>query len=116
MTRLVLLFVLVAFSSVASAGTQCTSTIKGVSLQPNGSVYLEKFGNWNWLSVCSVNTDANRTNPESCKAIYSLLLSAQISGRKVSFWFNNGRDCTACSQESWDWMRDWYFGPLIHNS
>lgn len=105
---------LLLLSHGAFAGTQCTSVIKGVALQPNGSVFLQSFKNWNWLAVCNVNHEANNTPPESCKAIYSLLLSAQMSGKQVSFWFNNGRTCSAESQKSWDLMRDWYFGPLLH--
>jgi len=94
------------------AGFECRGSVAGVTIAPGGDIYMEKFKNWSWMRVCNVNQDANGSNPEACKAIYSLLLTAQTTKKEVSFWFNAG-SCQEESQTSWQYLNSWYFGPKL---
>jgi len=107
---LLLLFV----SSHSYAGFECAGNVKGVTLVPNGEVYMASFKNWDWLKVCNVSVAANGVTTEACKAIFSLLLTAQTTNKQVKFWLNDG-SCAASSQVSWTYLKSWYFGPELVN-
>lgn len=99
--------------SVSSyAGIECTGSVTGLTMAPNGQVYMQQFKNWDWMRVCSVSERLNNTDPEACKAIYSLLLTAQMTQKSVTFWFSQG-GCASESQSSWQFLDNWYFGPKL---
>ncbi|MDM3869730.1 hypothetical protein QSV34_00040 [Porticoccus sp. W117] len=93
----------------------CKGTVQGVTIDPqDGRVFLEKFGDhFAWPVLCSVQTEDNGIPPESCKAIYSMLLTAQSTKKQVRFWFNDGKDCTPESHPAWRQLTGWYFGPNL---
>ena len=102
-------------STSAYAGFSCTGQVTGVTMTPSGMVVIEKFKDWNWQYLCRVNTTYNGVDAESCKAILSLLMTAQTSKKDVSFWFNAG-DCTSySSQPNWTALSNWYYGPRLVN-
>lgn len=112
MKRFILPLVVMGMCTTAQAGFDCTGSLSGVTLAPDGGLYMERFKNWNWLKLCNVHTEVNGVNPESCKAVYSLLLTAQTTQKEVTFWFKEG-DCSKESQREWAYINTWYFGPKL---
>ena len=107
---------LLVFCSSSIANVECTGSVSGVTLSPGGDVFMGTFKNWSWQKVCNVDSKINNTSANSCKAILSLLLAAQTTGKQVSFWFNdNQADCSASMQSRWSNLNYWYFGPKLVN-
>ncbi|TQV71325.1 hypothetical protein FKG94_19620 [Exilibacterium tricleocarpae] len=112
MKRFMLSVVLSLFSFTSYSNVECKGEVAGVTLSPSGQLHVKKFKNWRWIKICSVHNTINNTSPEACRAIYSLLLAAQVSKKEVSFWFNEG-DCQVSSQTPWTLLNSWYFGPML---
>lgn len=112
MKRVIVSSLLIVFSCSSYAGFECRGAVTDVTVAPDGDVYMGKFKNWSWMKVCNVSRAENGATPEACKAIYSLLLTAQTTKKEVSFWFTTG-DCEAGSQTPWQYMSSWYFGPKL---
>ncbi|RYV04164.1 hypothetical protein SOPP22_01425 [Shewanella sp. OPT22] len=91
----------------------CTGEVKGLAIDPqDGRVHVEKLADLVWPVLCSTVSDQNGIPVENCKVIYSTLLAAQLSNKKVTLWFNDGHSCTS-GKTSWTWLKGWYFGPKI---
>jgi len=107
---------LLTFSGNLLANIECSGSVGGVTLSPGGDVFMGAFKNWDWQKVCNVEIKINNTTPSSCKAILSLLLTAQTTKKNVSFWFNdNQTTCEASEQARWTTLQNWYFGPKLVN-
>lgn len=113
----IFLFIFVFLAANANAFYICTGKVEGLTLKPaNGQVLVERIGELKWPVLCSVEQEQNGIAPDSCQAIFSLLLSAELSGSDVKFWFNDentGGNCS--SHKAWDFLRGWYLGPQILN-
>lgn len=110
-----LLFMLsLMFSSQVLAVYTCGGYVEGVSIDPkHGAVFVEKLGVLEWQKLCLVTVEHNGISPESCKLIYSTLLTAQIAKKSVTLWFNDGKDCSSVSHPPWSSLSGWYFGPKL---
>ncbi|AQS38167.1 hypothetical protein Sps_03020 [Shewanella psychrophila] len=109
-----LLAVLVAssmFITPAFANYACRGEVKGVTISPDGQVFVASIGTLSWPRLCSVAITENNVPPEACKVIYSALLTAQTTGKEVSLSFNDSGDCN--SHTAWGWLTGWYFGPVL---
>lgn len=117
MNQYVITSLLLVFSSHSWAQYICTGKVKGLAIAPNsGAVHAEKVGPLTWPVLCSVQTDDyNGISAETCKVIYSTLLTAQMADKNVTLWFRDGKDCTLNSHPAWSTLTGWYFGPKIHN-
>ncbi|WP_123422173.1 hypothetical protein [Gallaecimonas pentaromativorans] len=105
------------FSLPACANYTCTGPVLGVAIEPKtGDILVEKLASLSWPRLCSVTSVKNGVSLESCKAVYSLLLSAQAQNKSVILWFNDGKDCTTTSHPTWNMLEGWYFGPELMNS
>lgn len=90
----------------------CTGPVSGVSLGAlDGAVIAATAGSLSWARFCSINTVANGIQPESCKAIYAMLLSAQASSRAVSLSFSDSGSCT--SHPAWSYLDSFYFITIV---
>ena len=114
MFKKISIVVLLCFPFVSHANFECTGAVSGVTLSPQGAVVVASLKDWSYQTICNVSNQSNGVNPEACKAIYSLLLTAQTTNKTVTFWFNAG-DCTAGSQPSWTALANWYLGPKIND-
>lgn len=100
------------FSFSANASYTCAGEVKGVSISPgNGRLLVAKIGPLQWPVLCSVSGDYNGVKAETCKTIYSTLLTAQTAQKPVTMWFNDGKDCS--QHPAWYALTGWYFGPML---
>ena len=111
----VIAILLTFLSTNAFATYTCEGVVEGVSINPkNGRVLVEKIGDIIWVELCSVESEYNYVNPETCKGIYSLLLTAQSSKKKVMLWFDDEDSGMNCSNHpNWQALTGWYFGPKL---
>ncbi len=112
-----LLIFLLLVSGYACAKYTCTGGVQGVSINPrNGTILVEKLAGLEWPVLCSVQAEANGITAEACRSIYSILLTAQMSQKEVSLWFDDDATGGSCdSHGSWTYLKGWYFGPRLNN-
>ena len=94
---------LVSMSGSALA-VDCTGTVNNLSLQLNstGTVTLSLAGGPTMTYLCDVDGTANRNgvSPTVCKTMYSTLMAAKVSGKKVLIRFYDHESCS--SVPAWD--------------
>ncbi|EPF7755558.1 hypothetical protein ACSVMW_004644, partial [Vibrio parahaemolyticus] len=112
-----LIAILLSGLSFASYGKYtCVGEVKGLSIDAKkGEVLVEKLGPLNWPKLCRLDGDYNGINQETCRTIYSTLLTAQTTNKEVTLWFNDRGDCTDSSHTPWEWLTGWYFGPKLND-
>ena len=113
MNKSLALFFLLIFSSSSFSQYVCEGDVKNVTIAPDGQVFAGSIGPLSWPRLCNVSVEENGINPETCKVIYSALLTAQTTGKKASMSFNDGGSCS--SHTAWGWLTGWYFGPKLIN-
>jgi hypothetical protein len=101
-------------ASPAWANYTCGGPVSGVQISPAGVVSAESYAGLSWVHLCSVEVTTNGVAPATCKAIYSLLLTAQTTGKSVLIWFNDDPN-TCASHTPWTWLTGWYFGPMLQD-
>jgi hypothetical protein len=75
-------------SGKANANYVCAGNVKGVSINPkNGDLLVESIGPLVWPKLCNLETEMSSVSPETCKVIFSTLLTAQTANKKVTLWF-----------------------------
>lgn len=101
-----------ATSTAASANYTCEGPVVGLALGPTGIVTVQSIAGIQWPYLCQLRADVQfNTPPDTCKAIYSLLLAAQTSGKNVRLWFDDNLTCS--THPSWANLTGWYFGPEL---
>jgi len=75
----------VVLASPAYAQLQCVGTVSKVALNPQGLVQVDYGYGVHYL--CSVSQNHGDFTPETCKATYSMLLSAFHAQSEVHFFF-----------------------------
>ena len=100
-------------TGVANASYWCTGPVEGLTISPDGSVWAERVAGFSWQKFCNVSM-VDGTTIEACKVVYSTLLTAQISDKSVTLWFNDDGDCSPESRPAWSRLDGWYFGPMIN--
>ncbi len=100
---------LVVTSSSALANYTCTGLVRGVAMDlRSGDVITESIGAINWPRLCSVHTATNGIPADVCKHLYATLLTAQTTGKTVTFWVSDpGEVCPALP--AWEWVQGLYF-------
>jgi len=113
-TFLAIILSLASFN--AFSAYTCAGTVTGVGIDPkSGDVLVEHIGPLTWPRLCNINNNANDITPDTCKVIYSTLLTAQSTKKKVRLWFNDDKDCSAQSHTPWYMLTGWYFGPVLED-
>jgi hypothetical protein len=104
---------LLCFFSVNSlAAYTCTGLVKGVSIEAKtGDLLVAQIGELKWPRLCKVDNEYDRISAEACKVVYSTLITAQTSKKKVTLWFNDAKSCT--EHDAWRPIPGWYFGPML---
>ena len=104
--KVLVVAILVLFSSNILAGSLwCTGVPTKVRIWAQAdnwvSVGIDTAANDTWL-ICKYDETIGAISPERCRAMYSTLLSALMSGKKVQlgFYDTNYTDCNAIP--SWD--------------
>lgn len=104
------------FTAPAWANYSCSGTLDAVTLAPGTGIVVvsSSSAGLSWVYLCALEGSTSSANgtvtPEQCKAMYSLLLAAQASGRSVTFSFNDSLTCAA--HPAWAWLTGWYWGPV----
>lgn len=111
-----LLFLVFCFVSASSFAVTypCEGKVKGVTIDPKyGHLFAENIGPLQWPRLCSVNEEYNGIQPDACKVVFSILLTAQTTQKSVKLWFSDGKDCSLGSHPEWEILTGWYSGPTI---
>lgn len=109
-----LFFLGLLFQAQSSISYECVGDVEGLGIDPkNGHVLVNSIGEKQWPRLCSVRSELNGVDPETCKTVYSTLLSAQVSSKRVRMWFNDEGNCGGNYHEPWELLSGWYFGPVI---
>jgi len=82
-----LVVTLFVYLQSASADTTCRGEIEFVGLDNGGVVLLKGPGGLPYVYVCNLNEQANNVKPETCRGIYSTLLSAEAQNKSVDITF-----------------------------
>lgn len=96
-------FVLVLFISnitFATDGIVCTGTVDEIGLHATDTVTLKLSSMNTRVGVCSLSHAWGASRPvgaEQCKAVYSMLLLLQASGKPTTAYFDNVVTGTACN-------------------
>ncbi len=112
--RKLVLSCLLLLSFEASAAYTCHGLVKGLSIEAGtGDVLVERIGPLQWPRLCKVDGEHEGISAEACRTVYSTLMTAQVSQKSVTLWFNDNKDCSAASHAPWQWLTGWYFGPRL---
>jgi hypothetical protein len=91
----------------------CTGKVGDVVVGPNGTLTVS-FGQIGWVYLCNMSQTYNGVQPEACKGILSIFMSAKLSDRNVEMWFSDASNsCTNQGHPAWADLKDWYFGPNL---
>lgn len=75
----------------ATASITCTGNIERLALSINGLVQVDYGHGVHY--VCRLTSVYNTVEPEACRALYSMLLAAELSNREVFFNYNTYAAC-----------------------
>jgi hypothetical protein len=111
MTKYTILIALVVALAVvpAHANYMCSGPVTAVSFDNTGVVVFSGIGGISAGYLCSLSTTSNGITPDVCKAKYTQLLIAQLTGQSLNIYFGDNLTCT--TQPSWNWLTGVYFGP-----
>lgn len=102
----------IGLATQAQANYSCSGTVAGVTVSPDGSVNAQvAAGTINWNTFCQLGVAFNGVSPDACKGILVTLMTAQVTGRSVVIWFNDGLTCT--THPVWTSLSGWYWGPML---
>ncbi len=110
MQKLYCSIILTVLAFQASAETHCVGKLGNLSVKRSGTVLASGPGGLPSVYICSLDSPQNNISTETCKAIYSTLLSAKVSDKEVNMTFSP--DITSCSEiASWQWATNlnWVF-------
>jgi hypothetical protein len=99
---LVVLFSIALIAVPAHATYICNGTVTHLYVMADGTVAVTGPGGLNGVYLCKLGaaSSGNGWTADSCKAAYSTLLAAKMSGQTASVYFNdNLNSCTA--QQGW---------------
>lgn len=96
--RACFLIAILALAPSAQANLFCSGTLTRVSMHPNGVLQINIGYGVHYL--CSFTQNYGSFTPETCRAAYSMLLSAYHAGSPVTLAFN--ANYTACTE-----LPDW---------
>lgn len=101
-------------STCLSAAYTCSGPVSGLATSPNGDVFAESLAGLSWPHLCNLTAVVNGIPVPTCEAIYSMLLTAQVSKKEVILWFNDEATGGSCqSHTPWAELTGWYFGPQL---
>lgn len=95
-SRIFLFFVLLLTPIFSFAALTCGGKVSGVSINGASTVFATVKGsgtNLKDVSFCNMRVKKDEVYAESCDAIYSLLLSASVTGNAMVSKRETGRVC-----------------------
>jgi hypothetical protein len=106
-----ILFAALTITTEARAAVYaCTGPITFLEMNANGQV-TANFGGLQFATYCQVGATANGISSEACKAIYSMLLAARLSGASMTQSFNDTLTCA--THPAWIYLTGMWGGPSL---
>ena len=84
--------IILIMGGAVNAGVQCRGDVTGLAIGPTSGL-LQVNNSYGWHYLCKLSTEYNGVDPETCKAWYSMFLTAKASGKQVSQYYDDGTDC-----------------------
>lgn len=91
---------LIVAPAVSHATHNCVGQVNNVDIDSGGGIHANISGIGDGNTFCSVKQQKGEFDVESCKGILSLLMAAQMSGKKVRVYFRNDAN-TSCNKGNW---------------
>ena len=71
------------FPFAAIAGFECAGAVESIAINPQSGI-LQVNAGYGVHYLCRIHTEHNGVHPAICKTWYSMFLTAQTSGRKIT--------------------------------
>ena len=97
LTLVLLIFSIYATS--ANAAIVCTGKLKRVAMSPGGTVQVDYGYGVHYL--CRFTESYGGFSPDTCKAMYSTLLTAFAAKHEVSFYFDSNGYASCADLPNW---------------
>ncbi|WP_102794559.1 hypothetical protein [Bowmanella denitrificans] len=88
---------ILTFSFAVSAQHNCAGKVISIDLHAPGDVQITIEGIGTGNILCSLTQKKGLVESETCKAMFSLLLTAKATVTPVRLWFNNDNN-TSCDK------------------
>ena len=95
-----LVLLLLSVFAIQSNAHNCIGKVTLLDVDAAGFVNIGIEGIGGGNSLCSLTTTYGEFMPEACKAAFSLLLSAKMSGKNVQIYFRDNKS-TSCVKGDW---------------
>ena len=100
-------------SQAAFANYSCTGTVDQIDVSPTGVVVFASASmGLTSVYLCQIGTTMNGVDPEPCKSIVAVLLTAHATGAQIDLSFSDSLTCS--THPAWAWLTGWYYGPNMH--
>jgi len=89
----------------------CSGPVTGVTVSPSGVVQAEHAGGQSYGYFCQIGATYNGVSSDACKAILTVLLTAQTTGKSVTIAYDDANNCA--TNRAWTWLNTIYWGPKL---
>jgi hypothetical protein len=114
MLRAGLTLLVVGFAPTAWSSYSCTGHVKDVAIEAtSGDVFVDSLGALSWPRLCSVRAAVGNISPEACRAVYSTLLVAQMSGKQVELTSSSTAVSSCAAHPAWTYVDGFYFLRIL---
>jgi hypothetical protein len=93
-------FMLLLISPASYASHSCVGKVYAVDVSASGTLHVNVGDLGDGNLVCYLNKVHGVFTAESCKAAFSLFLTAKMTGKNVRLWFANDTN-PSCSKGHW---------------
>jgi len=109
MKKLFILFALL-FSSTTLADITCQGEVHNVLQYTDGSVNVLTSYRKGYMVMCNIDQHHKGTNPETCRGVLSVLLTAQSTGKKIEAYYSGNQYTCDTIPTYWQAPRPVYVG------
>ena len=92
-----LLALLASLPFMVEASHSCFGKVSKIQIIPNASVQVDIEGIGNGNRLCSLKYKLGEYEPEACKAVLSMLITAQAANKDINLYFSNDEN-TSCNK------------------
>lgn len=114
---LVTLMALTTPQFALAAQYSCTGKISAMVVDRSGNLMVVNGpGIVNYAYLCNVKEPGNGVDPQTCRQIQGVLMTAQTTGRTITMWYDDAFNCSAnnTTHGNWNYLSSWYFGPQLN--
>lgn len=115
LTTLLNILIVLVLSSAANANHTCAGKVLSIDLHGPGDLQGEIEGMGPGHIFCSLTQNDGNFVPETCKALASVLLTANATGKQVTLYFNNDANTSCNKGVSQNLSSHGFFYLKMHN-